>query len=139
MAAEYAAAEELAEASNAVVDMVHAGRLDEAERAAHELLERFPEVHDGYDRLGMVYEARGDKKTAADYYRKVIAFVRAHPDQYDPGFEDTFQKLVDNSIRTPPERALSGLRSRSARPQAAQPSNIVIGKARHRPQIARSG
>jgi SEC-C motif len=49
MAAEYAAAEELAEASNAVVDMVHGGRLDEAERAAHELLERFPEVHDGYD------------------------------------------------------------------------------------------
>jgi tetratricopeptide (TPR) repeat protein len=95
MAAEYAAAEELAEASNAVVDMVHGGRLDEAERAAHELLERFPEVHDGYDRLGMVYEARGDKKTAADYYRKVIAFVRAHPDQYDPGFEETFQKLVD--------------------------------------------
>ena len=94
-AAEYAAAEELAEASNAVVDMVHAGRLDEAERAAHELLERFPEVHDGYDRLIMVYEARGDKKTAADYYRKVIAFVRAHPDQYDPAFEDTFQKLVD--------------------------------------------
>ena len=37
------------------------------------------EVHDGYDRLGMVYEARGDTKQAADYYRKVIDFVRAHP------------------------------------------------------------
>ena len=95
MAADYAAAEDLAEASNAVIGMVRAGRLDEAETAAHELLAQFPEVHDGYDRLGMVYEARGDKKAAADYYRKVIAFVRAHPDQYDPGFEDTFLKLVD--------------------------------------------
>ena len=46
---------DLAEASNAVVDMVHAGKLDEAESAARELLVRFPEVHDGYDRLGMVY------------------------------------------------------------------------------------
>jgi len=33
--------------SNAVVDLVHAGRLDEAEQAARELLARCPEVHDG--------------------------------------------------------------------------------------------
>ena len=51
--------------------MVHADKLDEAEAAARDLLVRFPEVHDGYDRLGMVYEARGDKKQAADYYRQV--------------------------------------------------------------------
>ncbi len=94
LAAEYAAAEALTEASNAIVDMVHDGKLDEAEQAAHKLLERFPEVHDGYDRLGMVYEARGDKRTAAGYYRKVIDFVRANPNQYEPGFEDTFHKLV---------------------------------------------
>jgi hypothetical protein len=60
--------------------------------AANELLLRFPEVHDGYDRLGMFAEARGDNKLAADYYRKVIDFVR--PDQYEPGFEDTFHRLI---------------------------------------------
>ena len=48
---------ELTLASNVVVDMVKAGQLDDAEQAAHELLERFPDAHDGYDRLGMVYEA----------------------------------------------------------------------------------
>jgi hypothetical protein len=42
----------------------------------------------------MVYEARGDHKQAADYYRKVIDFVRAHPDQYEAGFEDTFHRLI---------------------------------------------
>lgn len=88
-------AEELTQSSNAVVDLVHAGKLDEAEQAAHELLRQFPEVHDGYDRLGMVYEARGDKKRAADYYRKVIAFVADHPRDYDPAFADTFRKLVE--------------------------------------------
>jgi tetratricopeptide (TPR) repeat protein len=85
---------DLAEVSNAVIDLVRAGKLDEAERAARELLVRFPEVHDGYDRLGMVYEARGQKKQAADCYRQVIEFVRARPQQYDPEFANTFHKLV---------------------------------------------
>jgi tetratricopeptide (TPR) repeat protein len=84
----------LTEASNAVITMVRAGQLDEAEHAARELLVRFPEVHDGYDRLGMVYEARGEPKQAADCYRQVIDFVRAHPDQYEPEFETTFHQLV---------------------------------------------
>jgi tetratricopeptide (TPR) repeat protein len=87
--------DELTAASNAAVDLVKAGKLDEAEKAARDLLERFPEVHDGYDRLGMVYEARGDKQQAAYYYRKVIEFIRAHPEQYDPEFETTFRELVD--------------------------------------------
>jgi len=87
--------DELTEASNAVVDMVQAGNLDAAEQAAHDLLARFPDVHDGYDRLGMVCEARGDHRQAADCYRKAITIIRDHPENYDPGFEAIFQKLVD--------------------------------------------
>ena len=87
--------DELTRCSNAIVDMVHAGKLDEAEQAARDFLVRFPEVHDGYDRLGMVYEARGDKKQAAQYYRQVIDFVRAHPNQYEPAFETTFQMIEE--------------------------------------------
>src|SRR5271166_934079 len=87
--------DELATASNAAVDLVHAGKLEEAEAAAHDLLKRFPDVHDGWDRLGMVYEARGDSRQAADCYRKVIAFSRDHPDDYEPGFEEVFVKVVD--------------------------------------------
>jgi tetratricopeptide (TPR) repeat protein len=87
--------DELTRDSNAVIDLVHEGKLDEAERAARAFLERYPEVHDGYDRLGMVYEARGEKKAAADCYRKVIEFVRAHPNQYEPTFTVTFEQMVD--------------------------------------------
>ena len=87
--------DELTEASNAVIDMVHAGDLDAAEQAAHDLLARFPDVHDGYDRLGMVCEARGDRRQAADYYRRAITVIRSHPDAYDPAFEAVFQKLID--------------------------------------------
>ena len=87
-------AQALDAASNAVVDLVHAGRLDEAEQAARELLGRYPEVHDGYDRLGMVHEARGQFREAADCYRKVIEFTRANPEDYDAGFVDSFLELI---------------------------------------------
>src|SRR5712692_1668376 len=73
-----------ADASNDVIDLIDAGHLDEAERAAHDLLERYPEVHDGLERLAMVAAARGDRPRAAEYYRKAADFVHAHADWYDP-------------------------------------------------------
>jgi tetratricopeptide (TPR) repeat protein len=84
----------LDEASNRVIDLIHAGRLDEAERAAHDLLEQYPEVHDGLERLAMVYAARGDRSRAAEYYRKATDFVHDRPDQYDPGMEIYFRKKI---------------------------------------------
>jgi len=86
--------DELDAASNAVVQLVGAAKLDEAEAAARDLLVRFPDVHDGWDRLGMVHEARGDSRQAADCYRKVIDFIRQHPDDYDAAFVDTFLELI---------------------------------------------
>jgi tetratricopeptide (TPR) repeat protein len=86
--------DDLTRDSNAVVDLVQQGALDQAEAAARELLVRYPEVHDGYDRLGMVYEARGEPRQAADCYRKVIEFVLAHSEQYAPEFSTVFERLV---------------------------------------------
>ena len=68
---------------------------ERAEAAARDLLGRFPDVHDGWDRLGMVHQARGDSRQAADCYRKVIAFIKDHPDDYEPSFEEVFVKRVD--------------------------------------------
>ena len=87
-------AQALDAASNAVIDLVHAGRLDDAEQAARELLVRYPEVHDGYDRLGMVHEARGEFRQAADCYRNVVEFARANPENYDPEFAASFLDLI---------------------------------------------
>ena len=87
-------AQELDAASNAVVDLINAGRLDEAERAARALLVRYPEVHDGHDRLGMVYEARGQYREAAECYRRVIEFIRAHPEDHDPAMETYYLELI---------------------------------------------
>ena len=72
----------LVEASNRVVDLINAGKLDEAEQSARKLLVDFPEVIDGYERLGMVYEARGDNKQAAGYYRQALAFIDKDPEGF---------------------------------------------------------
>lgn len=88
------ASDDLTDASNAVVNLVRAGKLDEAEAAARDLLARYPDVHDGYDRLGLVHEARGENRQAADCYRKVIAFLRLNPDYSDAGFSDVFAERI---------------------------------------------
>lgn len=87
--------DELDAASNAVVHLVKAGKLDEAETAAHDLLVRFPEVHDGWDRLGMVHEKRGENSQAADCYRRVLDFLRENPDYTDDdGLETLYTGLI---------------------------------------------
>jgi tetratricopeptide (TPR) repeat protein len=89
--------DELTQASNAVPDLLDAGKIDEAEKAAHDLLERFPEVHDGYDRLGMVCEAKGEFRQAADYYRKAAEFIRENPDLYDVDYDEVFEELAEEA------------------------------------------
>ena len=77
-------------------DLACAGKLDEAESAAQEILVRYPEVQDGYGRLGMVYEARGHKKqetgipgypVRAQTFRAVRPRARRHLPAADVGIE----------------------------------------------------
>ena len=81
-------------ASNAVIELIRAGRLDEAEQAARQLLVDYPEVHDGHDRLGMVHEARGELREAADSYRRVVQFMRERPEDYDVEFLDSYLERI---------------------------------------------
>jgi Flp pilus assembly protein TadD len=84
----------LTEASNAVLALIRDGKLDEAEAAARHLLEHYPEVPDGWDRLGMVHEKRGENRQAADCYRKLLAFVREHPYDFDASIiDDTIARI----------------------------------------------
>ena len=91
----------LTDASNTVVDLVHAGRLDEAEAAARELLVRYPEVVDGYERLAMVAEARGNHRQAADFYRQALTHILEHPDGFD-GEQVTWLVEQINDLDPPP-------------------------------------
>ncbi len=81
-------------AARGVVALIDAGKLDAAEQAAQVMMLRWPDIHDGYDCFGMVCEARGDSRQAADYYRKVIAMACKEPSFYEDDFPEYYEKLI---------------------------------------------
>jgi tetratricopeptide (TPR) repeat protein len=91
--------DELARLSNRVPELIDQGRIDEAEKVCHELLQRFPDVSDGVERLGHVYEVRGDPTTAAAHYRKAATFIRNHgePEDEHAGWLDRLAARIDPS------------------------------------------
>ena len=84
----------MTDASHAVVELVQAGKLEDAEATARDLLMRYPDEPDGWDCLGIVHEARGDNRQAADCYRKMRDIMRQHPDDYDPAYETEVAELI---------------------------------------------
>ncbi len=70
---------QLDQLSNSVVGLIKQERLDEAEAVSHKLLTDYPDQVDGLNRLAMVYEARGEKSKAADYYRQAADFAKSNP------------------------------------------------------------
>jgi hypothetical protein len=80
--------------SNGVVDDIRAGRFAEAEAGIARLHEEFPEVIDWLDRSGMLAEARGDSKAAADFYRRCVAFTYTND-----GFDDDSRSWMIEKIR----------------------------------------
>lgn len=85
--------------SNRIVTLVNEGRLDEAEKAAKKLLIDYPEICDGYDRLGMVYEKRGEFIQALEMYQKALDFT-LDKDEYDEEYREYFrEKIVELSAK----------------------------------------
>jgi Tfp pilus assembly protein PilF len=70
---------ELDQLSNSVFDLIKQNKLDEAEAVSRKLLTDYSDQIDGFDRLAQVYEARGDKTKAAQYYRKAADFAKSNP------------------------------------------------------------
>jgi Tfp pilus assembly protein PilF len=69
---------DLDQLSNCVVDLIKEKKLDEAEAVSRKLLAQYPDQVDGFNRLAMVYEARGEKTKAAQYYRKAADFAKSN-------------------------------------------------------------
>ncbi len=64
---------------DSVVDLINQNELEKAEAVSRRLLAEYPDQVDGFDRLAMVCEARGDRNKAAEYYRKAADFARSNP------------------------------------------------------------
>jgi len=70
---------DLDQLSNSVVNLIDQNKLDEAETASSKLLDEYPDQIDGLERLGQVYEARGQKDKAAVFYQKAADFAESMP------------------------------------------------------------
>jgi len=80
---------ELDQLSNSVVDLINENKLDQAEAVSRELLSEYPDQIDGFNRLAMVYEARGEKRKAAKHYRKAYRFAMSN-EGFDQNSADWF-------------------------------------------------
>ena len=69
--------ERLDQMSNETVNLIHAGKFDEAERLCHRLLDEFPDLPDGHMRLGQLLRARGEPRRAAQHLRLAALVARA--------------------------------------------------------------
>lgn len=69
--------EELRELTETVDDLIDAGELDEAEELAREIEAEYPEDPVGAESLGLIYEARGQNRIAAEHYRRAVSAVDA--------------------------------------------------------------
>lgn len=91
--------------SNSVVDLINAGRLDEAEAACQTLKAEYPEVIDWLMRTAMLHEARGETQMAIDYYERTVAYMDDNPRDFDPDSREPFQDDIDRlrrSLNKPP-------------------------------------
>jgi tetratricopeptide (TPR) repeat protein len=79
--------------SNKVIFLIREGKLDEAEAQAKQLLIDYPEVNDGYDRLAMVYEKRGDRAKAVEMYKKALDFI-LNDDGYEEEARDYYRDKI---------------------------------------------
>ena len=85
-AAEQASAQERKAAVVAVDGLAIAGRMDEAELAARQLIQRWPNNYEGYYSLGLVHQLSSNHQAAADCYWKVLEILDARADLHTPEF-----------------------------------------------------
>jgi SEC-C motif len=86
--------ERLDRPSNGTVDLIHAGKLAEADRMAHRLLDEFPDLPDGHMRLGQLFRARGEPVRATQHLRLAAAVARAADD--DPALPLSLEAEADS-------------------------------------------
>lgn len=86
--------------SNRTLFLINDGKLDQAEKAAKQLIKNYPDVNDGFDRLAMVYEARGQNSLAADVYQKALDFTLEN-EGFDESESDYYRDKI-KKLRTAP-------------------------------------
>src|SRR5437867_1571176 len=85
---------DLDQLSNSVLDLIKAGRLDEAEAACRELERQYPDAIDWIERTGAVCEARGKPDEALEYYRRCLDYIDENPEYFEEASKDFYRNAI---------------------------------------------
>ena len=94
--------DDLEETVDAALRFIDEGKLEEIETAARHLIERYPDIPDGWEFLGHVHEKRGENREAVACYRRVLEIIDRTPDDFDPEYT---QRFVDRIAKLDPPQA----------------------------------
>ena len=89
---------DLDDLSNSVVDAIEAKKYDQAEKLCQRLLDDYPEVFDGHQRLAMLREAQGRFQEAAEHYGMVLEMMKQNPTNVDPETIQYITELQDQAL-----------------------------------------
>jgi tetratricopeptide (TPR) repeat protein len=81
--------------SNGALDLIEAGRLEEAERMCQELRRRFPDQPDWIERAALLHETRGELGEAIADYERCIAFADSEAGEFDECFKADCRRQID--------------------------------------------
>lgn len=84
--------------SNRALDAIKARDYAEAEKLCRRLLREYPDMFDGYDRLGLLREAQGRFKEAAEQYSKLLEMIQRDPEGTDPETVRDFTEQRDRAL-----------------------------------------
>lgn len=82
--------DDLQETVDAALRFIDEGKLEEIETAARHLIERYPDIPDGWEFLGHVHEKRGENREAVACCRRVLEIIDRTPDDFDPEYTQRF-------------------------------------------------
>jgi tetratricopeptide (TPR) repeat protein len=85
---------DLDETVDAALRFIHEGKLEQIETAARHLMERYPDIPDGWEFLGHVHDKRGENREALACYRRVLEIINRTPDDFDPEYTQRFEDQI---------------------------------------------
>ena len=86
--------DDLEETVDAALRFIHEGKLEQIETAARHLMDRYPDIPDGWEFLGHVHEKRGENREAVACYRHVLEIINRTPDHFDPEYTQRFEDQI---------------------------------------------
>lgn len=84
--------------SNNALDAIEAGNYDRAEQLCQRLLNEYPDVFDGHERLAMLRESQGRFQEAAEHYQAVLAMMEKNTWGIDEETIEYITEQRDNAL-----------------------------------------